>query len=395
MQRETNDKSSARRLPEDTAQARHRALVLHNTVPPPWGAGACADLSALGASARRGLSKAVIYAACDADERALLDVTKDARFVRLSSAVQRRLLDEAASMLRARLSPQELFACLRHEGFVALSPRAQSAAIRELGPKAWSSATRSGLLRLLGLPAVALLDTATQVALIEWFGGPEASPSIAAMRKSRLALAWEANQREILHAVSSSLFARLDLHRQSQALVDFLHRPCRPVWRIDATALNGHAAIVFGDPAHPRALSYGRRFVISDRHKTPFARIHSPDPTIQSGWRKPAVDASTTYAAERILLSRLDERAVIAWIEKSQPIAEDERPGGALGARVGVADPATFIADVERLMASLAARGRGADVERCYLRAGRIVEAAVESDVDLACDRLVSAWIAA
>jgi hypothetical protein len=187
--------------------------------------------------------------------------------------------------------------------FGGLSLAVAEAIVRALADHPHTSLS-CDLLQLIRRPYFRRLSERQALKLIAYAAGPRPSPSIAPLRRERLE--------------SFAAVRRADLISRENA-VDFLAEPV-VVWFLDASSVNGHAAIVFGPPRDPSSLSYGFRWVAC--RGMPVARAYSPDPVIAAGWRRDAA-----YAAEKVTLPRRIEPLLIAWIEQSYAIAGDRQNG--------------------------------------------------------------------
>ncbi len=185
---------------------------------------------------------------------------------------------------------------------------------------------------------------AEQRSLVEYLLGPSLSREVAPMRGNRMRLIWTSRVESLMARLRSEEHrsARPTLAREQ--LRDFLHAPTSKVTFLDATARNGHAAVVFGEPFDRRALSYGRRWTL--RQGQPVARTYAPDPSVHSGWTKPMSDASIRYHGRTVEISRFKERALIGWIEKSYIFFDDFRARGELGEQRVTGEPAPFVENV-------------------------------------------------
>lgn len=375
--------AAERRLPENTAGVAHRARLIHQSLSAPSFVSAepalraemaaDAEIAALDAKVKSALERAM-SASKDAGAPALVRLAKNAAVRALDVPSQRALFEALASGLAGAALVREMEQLIQRTGFDKLSLRTQQALLKLFATFAGDATLRRALAILPVIPGFLALEVKDQLELLAHLRGPETAPHIAPMRKNRLELIWSARRAELFELLRRKTFATAKVELQVELLRDFMHAPAKSLVFLNATELNGHAAIVFGDPADARALSYGRRWVLS-KEKRSTAKIYSPDPTVQSGWKKPAVDATTTYAAATMRISRRAERLLVEWIERGYLIADDVRvrPLGAAGN--AKAESASF---VDAAMTAVKKIAPGAAVERGYMRAGKkVVEEAV------------------
>lgn len=359
--------TEAKRLPEGTALAWHRAHVLHANVrspalavPPDHFRSRAANDAAV-ARLEPALKEQLMRVAeeiNDGKERTeLLRLAGLDAFFAQSAAVKRAALARIGARGGAKSS--EMRALLESEVLAGLDERAIVALIEGTGRCATSI-----LINIAKNKSFRALSAIEQVELIKYAVGPELLTDVPSMRRNRLALGWHTHRADLMRA--------LLVARDADAIREFFHSPTRVVYFLDATALNGHAAIVFGDPADPRSPSYGRRWMLGADSR-PLARLFSPDPTVCSGWKKPSSDALTVYAFTSYAISRRDEQALIEWIERSQPIEEKTVKTVVLGPTRVARDRAGFTQQALKVLSTLT-RGRKSERASGYMRAGRACE---------------------
>jgi hypothetical protein len=380
----TSEASAPRRKLETTAQAAHRALMLHQKVsfaPPPAVPAATRarvavdpELARLCAAAQRALFGAL--AAVPPELAAgVRNLACDPSFQQLAERAQAALLDACAADPSAQ-TLESLLRLVPGPGYGQLDVATQVAVAKALGslPAVTAAARRQLLLELAACPGMIVLEPRERLDLVEWSMGPELAARAAPMRRSRLDLAWNARREELIALLASRAFRRAAPLEEAETLRDFLHQQTRTVWFLNATEINGHAVVVFGDPADPRSICYGRRWILGDRR--PVAKVMCPDPSVQSGWQHPAADGLVPYAAQKVALSRLEERALIGWIEQNYGISDDDRVSSGLGVHAAVPAAAAGMVDAaEETLRRLQSRRGPAAVESLYLRAGRPTQA--------------------
>ena len=150
------------------------------------------------------------------------------------------------------------------------------------------------------------------------------------MRRNRMALWWDGRVEAATRLLRASEYRAATPSLAQEKLRDFMCAPTQTITFMDATARNGHAALVFGEPDNRKALSYGRRWVLT-KTRRPTARLHTPDRSIHSGWLKPMSDASIRYYGRLVYTSRNRELALINWIERGHVFFDDLKAQRALG----------------------------------------------------------------
>lgn len=329
-----NQKEEQRHRPEDHSQARYRAYQLQNLVTSRKGPGAGAQardtarndapLGAATSALQAGLQTALAHATDDAARAALLSG--------LAHGARPQVDPEVVSELLAALGQTQFDAqqALRATAWLDLPVltrlhrghrrRFIAADLQLHMHSGWKRLSRA-LMRCEGLAAS---TPAQQADLLRYAIGPTPAAGAAPLRVQRLQLGWSA-RRDLLRALLSQPgFRRARPSLQAEMLQDFLHTQDRQVWLLHATALTGHAVIVLGPPDDARALSYGRRFVRTKTGRSK-AIVSMPDPTVLSGWSRPAIDAVTRYAAEGHQVSRNAELGFLCWLEANCSVIDDAR----------------------------------------------------------------------
>jgi hypothetical protein len=320
-------------------------------------------LAALPEKLREAILRAAASVPAALGANLFLDFAGQPSFSRLDSGAQFALIDAlgkgqgVAAKEAAKLLP----------ALEAISPRTRAALAAELAARPRDPSLWSGFRALIEAPGFTALGLSDQVDLLRFFAGPKLSPIVGPMRQSRIELWWRARRQELLAVTADRAFRSAQPAVQAELLRDHLHQRASNVWLLNATELNGHAVVIFGEPTDLRALSYGRRWVLSGGGK-PVARLYSPDPTVASGWTKPTTDADTPYAAEKLVLSRHLVWMAIGWIEQAFSLTDDERLLG-LGPRRCSASGGPFCETIKKAIDRLAKAP--VRVERSYLRAGR------------------------
>ncbi len=372
--------TAERRLPENVSQVAHRARVIHQSLSAPFVAaepGLRVELKSdpalvsLDVKVKQALERALASAKDAAGAAAVMRLAKQEAVRALDKTAQRCLFEVLGTGNPPAALVRELDQLIQRPGFDKLSPRTQHALFAAFSGFLGEITLRRAVGILPTVPGFLGLEVKDQLELVAHLVGPTTAEHIAPMRKNRLELTWSARRAELFELLRRKTFSTAKVELQVEMLRDFIHAPARDVAFLNATELNGHAVIVFGEPADARSWSYGRRWVLSaDKRST--AKIYSPDPTVQSGWKKPAVDATTMYAAATVRVSRRTERLLIEWIERGFLIADDLRlralgaAGGACAQSAGFVDAA--LAAVLRLQPR-------ATLARGYMRAGKSIAA--------------------
>ncbi len=378
-------KSPGKRRPESAFQSLYIASKLHRDVRESADADTGAEvrravnsdaqLSELSEPTRRAIKRAASVLSDKGSRTALLKLCRESAFAELDVTTQRETLGllqregERAPVLPAVAS------AMKAPMFSKLAPVGKWAAISAMAKLAGTGAARE-LLQLLGVRGLVQLKPQEQRVLLGYFRGIVFAKEVAPMRKSRLELVWNNRRRELSRFVRAPSFVRSKPQEQASLLLEFLHGRCEEVFFVDATGVNGHGTVVFGDPSNPRNISYGRRWVVS-KSGSPVARIYNPDPTVQSKWQHPQSNAKVRYVFKAIKVSRLVSWRLLNTIEKTFPITDDERARpGMLGQRPPCPAKGTFLSEVESILVSLCARSGKLEVRSGYMQAGRCIQSA-------------------
>ncbi|MCB9648043.1 MAG: hypothetical protein H6730_15745 [Deltaproteobacteria bacterium] len=353
-----------RRLPEHHAQAQYRAFRLLNEVGGRRGPGAGAQVrdrakhdapfSGYPAALQANLQAALERAVDDAARRALLDGL--AHGARRSAAVE-VLSDLLVALRHAPFEARDAMrasAWLDVVGFHWLTPSVRRRFVEaDLRLAACASWKRLAPV-LLRAEGVTHMPVEAQAELLLFAIGPVAAPGSAPARAAFLAEEWASRRTALRVLLEGRAFRAARPSLQAELLQDYLHDPVCEVWVLQATALTGHAAVVLGAPGERGAPSYGRRWVRTPSGK-PRAVLSSPDPTVRSGWRRPAIDAVTRYAGDRYVVSRAAEVRFVRWLEETwgAGFGQDKAPG----VRSGHAAPSRFIGALEDALRFFAGRG--------------------------------------
>lgn len=376
LELDAGDEVEKKRLPESAFQGWSVAKTLHDRL------------------------SASTHAFADGDFRATL--AKDPKVARLTEATRSDLLRAAGAL--SQKGRTTLLRLGRAEGFAKLARKVQHALLQTI-ERTGSDEVASALLRLLGqssfaglnervmlevvalfresgwkqgvtvlsrlfeLPGFSALDVSNQLDLIRWYRGPVMSESVAPMRKNRFGLAWSACRADLDRFLRGPKLRKASPDLQAELLKDFLYGPSRKVYLMNAISMNGHAVLTLGDPANPKSHSYGLRWVVTE-HRTPAPILMSPDPTVQSAWKKSERDAATTYATWQYTVSRHDEARIIGWIEQSYPIADDLRVNVAV-ARPRPSKTGDFTESVHRIIEMMLAGAHMPERESLYMRSGK------------------------
>ena len=274
-------------------------------------------------------------------ESTLLTVARSEPF-RADFELARRTLDAIRSHSHPVRAAQMLSDGLRLPQISALRPDLRPVAVDVLTLAVTHAVTRKAFDTLIVDDGFAVSTDHEKRALLEYLIGPEQSAEIAPMRRNRLRLLWTSRVEGLLTLLSKEVYRQARPSLRREHLRDFLHARVRRVLFLDATARNGHALVVFGDPSDRRSLSYGRRWLLG-RTKRPVVRTNAPDPSHHSGWTKPMSDASVRYHGQQAVLSRHRERQLISWIETSHTFHDDLRARGKLGKQRISGEPSSFI----------------------------------------------------
>ena len=341
---------------EDVLHAWSLAHTLHTQLPADGQVGGGADfreqveidpqLSTLQPNIKKGLF--MVAEIAPAAGRTLLELARTEPFL-ADPELARRVVARLRGHPAVARAIAALAAGLRREEVVRFDP-----AMRRLAAEVIAAGVEHPVLcrafdLLLKDPGFTESNPPQQRALLDYLLGPALSSEVAPMRRNRMRLVWASRVEQLVALIRSDAHRSVRPSLAREQLRDFLHAPVQEVVFLDATARNGHAAVVFGDPSDRRALSYGRRWVLS-RDKRPVARTYAPDPSAHSGWTKPMSDSSIRYHGRSVMVSRSRERALITWIEKSFVFFDDLRARGELGERPVAGESAPF---VERALAAL------------------------------------------
>jgi hypothetical protein len=191
--------------------------------------------------------------------------------------------------------------------------------------------------------------------------GPVLNASASKTRRASFARRWELRRREMT----------AELDRGPDRLRELIYAPSRAIHFLDATSVNGHAALVLGDPAERSALCYGRRWVRARQRRIKFV-LMSPDSTIASGWDRPPSDRAVKYAAKRIVISRIEEHALVQWSEDNFAFVHPNEIKSSLpGPLPAPVRGATFTDDALLLLLRLASWRPRLALENLVLLGGR------------------------
>lgn len=239
----------------------------------------------------------------------------------------------------------------------ALAPSVRTTALAQLDRMADAPGALRGLPKVLQCAGFRQLCAGEQRDVLRWYGGPELSAQAAPMRKNRLMLAWNRNRTDLVRLVEGPKVRKAEPAAQAELLRDFFHSRDREVLFLDATRINGHSVVIFGSAADARALSYGRRWVVGS-HDRPSARLYNPDPTVASGWRKPAGNQDVRYSFRAVGISRHLEWRLLEHIERAYVLVDDlqVRSRGPVPVSVG---QDRFVEEVARTLEQMMA-GSGA-----------------------------------
>lgn len=382
---------------EDAARVRHQAYRLQQAVRP------LAAIDA-GAACRSAIERPGLAALSTATKRELLGASAAlgregpraglVRFV--EGAVFQGLAPEAKQVVLALVRAagpraSELFAALEvvAPALPGLAARVQTTVLAAAVDRVFAAV----LFKVAKHPAFRGLPVDEAIELVAYLEGPRLSPEIAPMRKNRMELLWLARRREVVQLLVSPRFAGASVDAQRAELREHLSAPVGSVAFLTANEVNGHTLVVFGSPSDPKALSYGRRWVL-DPARRPIARTSSPDPSHASGWQRPERDATTTYAVTTVHTSRRDEWKLISWIEQSYTLLDDLRARHALGPTKLGGDAASFVDATLAALLRLVSGLRPALVEHGYVRAGRPLSP-TKPDAEAEADRLLAAYLSA
>ena len=354
-----------KRRSEIDAAVRHRALVIHASVGGPSGGAVSPPLrQAVRQQAEAtGLADKVVrrlidllssLEALDA-HKAVLQLTRHPNFVQLKVEHQDLLLARLAKREPNAAQISKVEVCLREAGITKLDPSAVRIAVVAMTSQ--DMLVVRHLPELLACAGLALLTPAEQRDVLGYYVGPRLARGIAPMRRNRMRLMWNAKRQDLLTRLRAPAFRRAPPRTQADTVQAFLREAKQPLHVLNATSLNGHAVIIFGAPDDRRALSYGRRWVAARGGGWPQPRLYAPDPSVNSGWSKPAMDGRTPYSGLRYRLSRLEMWRLIGWIETSFVISDDQRATGLGPGHLG-GDAKTFVEDFEKTLRNILSDAR-------------------------------------
>jgi hypothetical protein len=388
--------SAPRRMPEHHAQARYRAFRLQGELGPRRGSGAGAAVrdqarhdapfAQYPAALQDHLQAALERGVDDAARRALLTCLAAPGRQATPELVLRDLL---GVLRRAAFDAKDAMRCC---AWLDLAPVARlgrvarrlflEADLRLAADGPWRRLA-AALARTEGLVAMA---EGAQADLLRYAAGPLPGPGAAPERGTVLQAAWGGRRDALRALLEGRAFRRARPTLQAELLQDFLHDPSREVWVLQASALTGHAVVVLGDPADPASLAYGRRWVRTSAGRVQ-ARLSCPDPTVRAGWRRPAIDGVTRYAADRYALSRQGELQLVGWLEATYgAMFGQERPAGPLP---GHGAPTRFAGAAEDALRFFS----GHAPARAVMVAGRVQEDLQNTDESSAA--LLAAYLSA
>ena len=326
-----------KRRSESDAAVRHRAHVIHASVGGPRDGGisapvrqtvrARAEQAGLSAKVTRRLVELLARLETPEAQKVALRLIQARTFTALESALQDFLI---ARLTRRRADPaylQKVGLCLQQPGLAELDASTRRLAIRAM--TAEDLLVVRQLPELLACPGLSALTAGEQRDVLGYFIGPRLARGIAPMRKNRMRLMWNGKRQDLLIQLRNPRFRRGSPDDQADTLRSFLHEPTQPLHVLNATSLNGHAVMIFGAPDDRRAMSYGRRWVAARGGGWPQARLYAPDPTVNSGWTKPAMDARTPYAGRCYRLCRLEAWRLIE-LDREQ-LRGERRPARNVG----------------------------------------------------------------
>ena len=236
-----------------------------------------------------------------------------------------------------------------------------------------SPAVRRALSALVSNHGFAGSSEAQKRALLEYLLGPTLSPEVAPMRRNRVRLIWAYRVEELSRLLTSPKHRKAKPSLAQEHLRDFLCARTQQVTFLDATARNGHAAVVFGQPNNRQTLSYGRRWVMTKRRQ-PVARIYAPDPSVRSGWTKPMSDASVRYFGRTLKISRRNELHLINWVEKSYLFFDDLQAKGKLGHHRVSVESATLVESALSALETMMGDRPGKSSTGTYLAGHSVLE---------------------
>lgn len=367
-----------KRRAETDAAVRHRAHVIHASVggprtgalPPPLRQAVRDRVEKKGLPERTAKKLVALLASVETldVQKSVLRIVQAETFVRLEPELQQTLVARLTRLEPDAARLAKMFGCLQQGGLSRLDSSAQRLAV--IAMTSSDSLVLRHLPELLACDGIATLGPAEQRDVLGFFVGPRLAKGIAPMRKNRMRLMWNARRQDLLTRLRAPAFRRASAQVQADTLTAFFHETVEVIHVMNATALNGHAVIVFGRPDDRRALSYGRRWVAARGGGWPQPRLYAPDPTVSSGWTKPTMDGRTPYSARVYRVSRLESWRLVGWIESSFVISDDHRATGLGPGHLG-GDAKSFVDDFEQTLASLVGDPkRAAGKPACFL-AGR------------------------
>ena len=280
--------------------------------------------------------------------RELGELVEQLGFLRLDTAVQTEVahvLDETGMRSESVTAIQQL---LEVDALGALALEAQKRFVRLV---AHAPACLSIVVTFVSEEGVRAFTAKEQVELARVLAGPS-FPWMAPMRARRLQLAWD-QRRSLLMRDLKSIPADIEGAQRGEVVRDILYRRRQEVHVLDATPTNGHCVVVLGSPADRQAIAYGRRWVTNANGQVSL-RLMNPDPSVHSGWTRPARVQSCVYAGQRFQLSIWLELLLIETIERAYGIFDDLRVGK--GSDSASAAPVDFGAEVLRSAARLSRR---------------------------------------